>query len=133
MEMQSPDTKYKVKVLEADEKIMEKSCCFVIGDEDHTLGNALRYVIMKDANVNLCGYTIPHPADETIHLSIQLKKSAPNEVTALHTLNTGLVTLQSVCTEIDTLFKNKVDMFKVKPKNEVCDVQIKEERMSPPA
>lgn len=60
---------------------------FQILDEDHTLGNALRYIIMKkyfppspidrwDFNFNspgveFCGYSIPHPSEPKMNLRIQ--------------------------------------------------------------
>jgi DNA-directed RNA polymerases I and III subunit RPAC2 len=57
-------------------------------NEDHTLGNALRHMIMKkqdylfpiflfvltymnSPDVEFCGYSIPHPAEPKMHLRIQ--------------------------------------------------------------
>lgn len=34
----------------------DRAGTFVIGNEDHTLGNSLRYAIMKDPRVEFCGY-----------------------------------------------------------------------------
>jgi len=45
---------------------------FVVNEEDHTLGNALRYVLMKDPKVEFCGYSAPHPSEDKIHLRIQM-------------------------------------------------------------
>jgi DNA-directed RNA polymerase I and III subunit RPAC2 len=40
-----------------------------IGNEDHTLANALRHILMNDAsNVEFAGYSVPHPS----------KRSRPN-------------------------------------------------------
>lgn len=64
---------------------------FVLHDEDHTLGNALRYMIMKkyvrslsrdwsctrpltlpnSPDVTFCGYSVPHPSESKINLRIQ--------------------------------------------------------------
>lgn len=56
---------------------------FQIHDEDHTLGNALRYIIMKkfvnlylagvndSPDVEFCGYSIPHPSEPKLNLRIQ--------------------------------------------------------------
>jgi DNA-directed RNA polymerases I and III subunit RPAC2 len=57
---------------------------FQIQDESHTLGNALRYIIMKkyalplfslslihSPNVEFCGYSIPHPSEPKLNLRIQ--------------------------------------------------------------
>lgn len=44
---------------------------FVINDEDHTLGNALKHVIMQNPAVEFCGYTVPHPMEKKIHVRVQ--------------------------------------------------------------
>ena len=44
---------------------------FVFKNEGHTLGNALRAVILQNPEVIFCGYTLPHPAEDQMHLRIQ--------------------------------------------------------------
>lgn len=44
---------------------------FVLGDEDHTLGNALRHVLMNDDRVNFAGYCVPHPSEPVVHIRVQ--------------------------------------------------------------
>ncbi len=44
---------------------------FVLGDEDHTLGNALRHVLINDARVDFAGYCVPHPSEPVVHLRVQ--------------------------------------------------------------
>ena len=44
---------------------------FQIEQEDHTLGNSLRYFINKNPDVEFCGYTIPHPSETKMHIRIQ--------------------------------------------------------------
>uniref|UniRef100_H3G821 DNA-directed RNA polymerase RBP11-like dimerisation domain-containing protein n=1 Tax=Phytophthora ramorum TaxID=164328 RepID=H3G821_PHYRM len=40
--------------------------------EDHTLGNALRYVLMRKCpDVDFCGYTIPRPSEPKMHVHLQ--------------------------------------------------------------
>ncbi|XP_041654133.1 DNA-directed RNA polymerases I and III subunit RPAC2 isoform X2 [Cheilinus undulatus] len=46
---------------------------FVLHDEDHTLGNSLRYMIMKNGDVEFCGYTITHPSESKINFRIQTR------------------------------------------------------------
>jgi DNA-directed RNA polymerases I and III subunit RPAC2 len=48
---------------------------FCIGDEDHTLGNSLRHVLIRDRSVEFAGYSVPHPAEPVVHLRIQTVKS----------------------------------------------------------
>ena len=44
----------------ADQEIDEHSTTFVIGNEDHTLGNSLRYYLQKNPEVEFCGFVIRH-------------------------------------------------------------------------
>ncbi|WFC94072.1 RNA polymerase subunit AC19 [Malassezia brasiliensis] len=46
---------------------------FCIQDEDHTLGNALRYMLMKD---------IPHPSESKIHMRVQMNEHTVSAVDA---------------------------------------------------
>ncbi|KAK2732382.1 RNA polymerase subunit AC19 [Onygenales sp. PD_40] len=50
---------------------IETAASFQFEREDHTLGNALRYVIMKNPEVEFCGYTMPHPSEAKMNLRIQ--------------------------------------------------------------
>ncbi len=53
----------EVKMPKADEKMQVKAgqsdseATFIFGDEDHTLGNALRHVLHSSAGTNFCGYS----------------------------------------------------------------------------
>jgi len=50
----------------------DKSCAsYTFLEEDHTLGNALRYVLMKKKDVEFCGYSIPHPSENKMNLRLQ--------------------------------------------------------------
>uniref|UniRef100_W5NCS9 DNA-directed RNA polymerases I and III subunit RPAC2 n=1 Tax=Lepisosteus oculatus TaxID=7918 RepID=W5NCS9_LEPOC len=52
----------------------DDSCVtFVLHDEDHTLGNALRYMVMKNPEVEFCGYSITHPSESKINFRIQTR------------------------------------------------------------
>ena len=53
-----------------------QSATFAIWEEGHTLGNALRHLIMQNPEVDLCGYSIPHPSEDKLHLRIQGKTAA---------------------------------------------------------
>lgn len=48
-----------------------RSATFVITDEDHTLGNMIRYCLINDPDVSFAGYTIPHPAENKLDLRVQ--------------------------------------------------------------
>ncbi|KAA1071979.1 RNA polymerase subunit AC19 [Puccinia graminis f. sp. tritici] len=59
----------KVTILPGDKY---DAMTFSLKDEDHTLGNSLRYIIMKNPEVEFCGYSLPHPSEPKLHLRIQM-------------------------------------------------------------
>ncbi|XP_063343914.1 DNA-directed RNA polymerases I and III subunit RPAC2 isoform X1 [Pelmatolapia mariae] len=74
---------------------------FVLHDEDHTLGNSLRYMIMKNADVEFCGYTITHPSESKINFRIQTRGGIP----AAEPLRRGLNELSDVCQHVLNTFQ----------------------------
>ncbi|XP_061542446.1 DNA-directed RNA polymerases I and III subunit RPAC2 isoform X2 [Phycodurus eques] len=79
----------------------EGSVTFVMHDEDHTLGNSLRYMIMKDESVEFCGYTITHPSESKINFRIQTRDGTP----AVEPLRRGLTELRDVCQHVLNTFE----------------------------
>jgi len=88
----------------------KKSKTFVLYDEDHTLGNALRHVVMRDANTDFCGYTVPHPSEKYLHLRVQTRKN-----TAEDALVDGAETLKKICNTVVTQFEE--EFIKAQKKN----------------
>ncbi|XP_042336462.1 DNA-directed RNA polymerases I and III subunit RPAC2-like isoform X1 [Sceloporus undulatus] len=87
----------------------DKSCVtFVLHDEDHTLGNSLRYMIMKDPEVEFCGYSITHPSESKINFRIQTKDGVP----AVEMFQKGLEELMGVCQHVLTTFEASVEEYK---------------------
>jgi DNA-directed RNA polymerase I and III subunit RPAC2 len=80
---------------------------FVLEEEDHTLANALRYIIMKNPDVVFCGYTQPHPSEARINFKIQTNMKA----TALDVLEKGLQSLNDVCIHVLDTFAKEADKF----------------------
>lgn len=78
---------------------------FQILDEDHTVGNALRYIIMKNPEVEFCGYSIPHPSENKLNIRIQTY----GNITAMEALHQGLDNLSELCTHVEETFSEKVD------------------------
>ncbi|KAF8498842.1 RBP11-like subunits of RNA polymerase [Gautieria morchelliformis] len=63
---------------------------YIIRQENHTLGNALRWMLMKNPNVEFCGYSVPHPSEENIQVRIQMydnQSSLPALLKALDDLD----------------------------------------------
>ena len=45
---------------------------FCIGNEDHTLGNALRHVLIRNSSsVGFAGYSVPHPSEPVVQIRVQ--------------------------------------------------------------
>ena len=82
----------------------ESSATFVIANEDHTLGNALRYVLMRDPSTTFCGYSMPHPSEPLVNLRLQTNGAPADDV-----LRAGLNTLIDMCTHIG----EKIDAARV--------------------
>ncbi|KAK0710959.1 DNA-directed RNA polymerases I and III subunit RPAC2 [Lasiosphaeris hirsuta] len=79
-------------------------------DEGHTLGNALRYIIMKNPDVEFCAYAIPHPSEPKMNVRIQTYEGT----TAIDALQKGLKDLQDVCDVVSDKFVAAQKGFKKK-------------------
>ncbi|CAN7018379.1 unnamed protein product [Brassica oleracea var. botrytis] len=49
-------------------------------EEDHTLANALRFMVNQDPRVTLAGYSIPHPSLECVNVRVQTTSDPAREV-----------------------------------------------------
>uniref|UniRef100_G3UI60 DNA-directed RNA polymerases I and III subunit RPAC2 n=1 Tax=Loxodonta africana TaxID=9785 RepID=G3UI60_LOXAF len=81
---------------------------FVLHEEDHTLGNSLRYMIMKNPEVEFCGYTTTHPSESKINLRIQTRGGLP----AVELFQRGLNELMSVCQHVLDKFEASIKDYK---------------------
>uniref|UniRef100_F1L850 DNA-directed RNA polymerases I and III subunit RPAC2 n=1 Tax=Ascaris suum TaxID=6253 RepID=F1L850_ASCSU len=41
----------------------------ILHEEDHTIGNSLKHILCKMAEVEFCGYNVPHPLEDKIFSS----------------------------------------------------------------
>ncbi|KAH7074534.1 DNA-directed RNA polymerase [Paraphoma chrysanthemicola] len=85
----------------------ETAASFQIDGEDHTLGNALRYIIHKNPDVEFCGYSIPHPSEAKMNLRIQTYDG----VNVYTVLEKGLEDLMAMCDVVEEKFKISRDDF----------------------
>ncbi|KAL1590784.1 hypothetical protein WHR41_00585 [Cladosporium halotolerans] len=85
----------------------DTAASFAFEKEDHTLGNALRYMIMKNPDVEFCGYSIPHPSEAVLHLRIQTWDG----VSASEVLRKGLEDLTDLCDVVVDKFTASRDEF----------------------
>ncbi|KAJ5902516.1 DNA-directed RNA polymerase I and III subunit [Penicillium taxi] len=85
----------------------DTAASFQFANEGHTMGNVLRYAIMKNPLVEFCGYTIPHPSEAKMHLRIQ----TTDETTALEALDKGLTDMMDLCDVVTEKFTQSRNEF----------------------
>ncbi|KAH0132863.1 hypothetical protein KCU67_g16570, partial [Aureobasidium melanogenum] len=85
----------------------DTAASFEFTKEDHSLGNALRYIIMKNPDVEFCGYSIPHPSEAKMNLRIQTW----DEVNVYDVLEKGLNDLMDLCDVVVDKFTVSRDAF----------------------
>uniref|UniRef100_A0A7S2WKX3 DNA-directed RNA polymerase RBP11-like dimerisation domain-containing protein n=1 Tax=Rhizochromulina marina TaxID=1034831 RepID=A0A7S2WKX3_9STRA len=97
-------------------KLGESEDCatFILGDQDHTLGNALRHVLMQTRGTEFCGYSIPHPSEPYVHLRLQTQDGT----SAAEKLKAGLKELSVSCDHIEAAFDRAFDDFEKKQMDE---------------
>ncbi|XP_059094435.1 probable DNA-directed RNA polymerases I and III subunit RPAC2 [Tigriopus californicus] len=78
--------------------------------ESHTLGNALKNVILQNPAVTFCGYSIPHPAEDQMFLRIQTVDDVP----AQDVLKKGLQDLKIICGMTRQTFNQEMKKFEAK-------------------
>lgn len=66
---------------------------FAIGNEDHTLGNALRHILIQNSKVEFAGYSVPHPSEPIVHIRVQTNEPT----TAIEALQESCETLHQQC------------------------------------
>lgn len=111
--------KKRLEVVDSAGSLDETCKTFVFHNEDHTLGNSLRYMIMKNPEVQFCGYSVPHPSENKINFRIQTHGEEATEV-----LKKGLKDLNSVCEHVLDTFKTSVQEYKrrnISPDVEMAD------------
>ncbi|CAF9905048.1 RNA polymerase subunit AC19 [Imshaugia aleurites] len=85
----------------------DTAASFEFEAEDHTLGNALRYMVMKNPEVELCGYSIPHPSEAKMNLRIQTYDGT----TVYDVLEKGFDDLMGLCDVVIDKFTVTRDNF----------------------
>ncbi|KAJ2796500.1 RNA polymerase subunit AC19 [Coemansia helicoidea] len=80
------------------------SVTFCIKEEDHTLGNSLRWAIMQNAQVDFCGYSIPHPSEAKMNVRIQTTE----QTNAVDAMDKGIDDLKSVCQLLKARFQQRI-------------------------
>eukprot|EP01084_Bolivina_argentea_P053031 97352_1 len=87
------------------------SATFVLGDEDHTLSNALSHVLLQRPETIFCGYSVPHPSEAFVHMRLQVIKGE-GKPTAVQVFQKGLKDLSKIC---DILLESVPDVPRPSP------------------
>ncbi|KAL6713079.1 RNA polymerase subunit AC19 [Lecanora helva] len=88
----------------------DTAASFQFEAEGHTLGNALRYSIMKNPEVEFCGYSIPHPSEAKMNIRIQTYEGT----TVYDALEKGFDDLVDLCDVVIDKFTAARDDFDAK-------------------
>ena len=60
-----------------NQKIGDRTCAtYNFKGEDHTIGNLLRYALVKNPDVEFCGYSITHPSESELNIRLQTTGNA---------------------------------------------------------
>lgn len=95
---------------------------FCIGDEDHTVGNSLRHVLMQNANVGFAGYSVPHPSEPIVQIRVQTV-AAHGETEAPLAIDTLKVACQTLSAQCDIVLQ---ELERILP--EVAEDRVKHEQ-----
>ena len=68
--------------LEVEAGAEPSAATFTFHNEDHTIGNTLRYILNKTPEVSFVGYSVPHPSEPNMNLRLQTV--GPPATTVLH-------------------------------------------------
>lgn len=85
-----------------------QSCTFIFGNEDHTLGNALRHILMQRTETDFCGYSVPHPYEPKMNIRLQTVDGVP----AIEALKGGLKDLEEVANVLDDAFVSALNAYR---------------------
>ncbi|KAF9500649.1 RBP11-like subunits of RNA polymerase [Pleurotus eryngii] len=85
----------KIRIMKGAEPDLS-AATYQIYDESHTIGNALRWMLMKNPKVEFCGYSVPHPSENTIQVRIQMY----DNLSSLEALIAALSNLDDLCLTI---------------------------------
>ena len=59
------------KVISIPEEKIQHSCLFIINSEDHTFGNAVKMMLLRNPKIRYVAYRKPHPLENKIEIKIQ--------------------------------------------------------------
>ena len=103
------DVLFEVKQGEGSDTNTSNNCTFVFGNEDHTLGNSLRYILTQHPETEFCGYSVPHPYDPK--MNVRLQTAEGSELTSLKLLQVGLKDLEETANTLERVFESALQKY----------------------
>lgn len=85
----------------------DRSVTLIFGNEDHTLGNSLRHILIQRPETEFCGYSVPHPYEPKMNIRLQT-----TDIPALQVLKKGLGDLEETANLLDDKFLEAMASFK---------------------
>ncbi|KAF9925295.1 RNA polymerase subunit AC19 [Linnemannia zychae] len=104
MEEDLPEVDTNKVTIVANSMTDPQGATFCLNDEDHTLGNALRWTLMKNPEVDFASYSIPHPSEAKTHVRVQTSENT----TAPEAMYKGLDDLADLCNHVIQTFQNEL-------------------------
>ena len=95
------------ELFETKEGSDASSATFIFGNEDHTLGNSLRHVLMNRKETTFCGYSVPHPYEPKMNIRLQVENGSK----AIDVLKAGLSELEETANLLDDAFVSALNQF----------------------
>eukprot|EP00746_Dinoflagellata_sp_MGD_P121651 gnl/MRDRNA2_/MRDRNA2_56760_c0_seq1.p1 gnl/MRDRNA2_/MRDRNA2_56760_c0~~gnl/MRDRNA2_/MRDRNA2_56760_c0_seq1.p1 ORF type:complete len:122 (+),score=22.25 gnl/MRDRNA2_/MRDRNA2_56760_c0_seq1:111-476(+) len=83
---------------------------FQFQGEDHTFGNVLRCMLMKDPDVEFGGYCVPHPSID--EMNVQVQTHPDSGVSSEDAIGTAVDNLDDICDHVIKAYRKAVKEFK---------------------
>lgn len=90
------------------------SSTFIFGNEDHTLGNCLRHILMQQPETDFCGYSVPHPYEPKMNVRLQTHPHCNKSSSQV--LYQGLEQLHQCSGILQNTFQDAIAEYKNKTK-----------------
>lgn len=77
---------------------------FIIPNKGHTLGNIIRYELLKNENVLLSAYKVTHPLKEELQLYVKVNNEKNEKEVVLETTDNLITRIKN----LEKIVKNKL-------------------------
>eukprot|EP01023_Acetabularia_acetabulum_P019271 TRINITY_DN197_c0_g1_i6.p3 TRINITY_DN197_c0_g1~~TRINITY_DN197_c0_g1_i6.p3 ORF type:complete len:124 (-),score=14.56 TRINITY_DN197_c0_g1_i6:293-664(-) len=92
----------------------QQGTTFDLVREDHTVANSLRYMLNQNAQVTFCGYSQPHPSEQSVHLRVQTTNSTDPALA----MRDACGNIMDMCAHVKQVFLDQVELYKENNKTE---------------